>query len=165
MDDVTDQRVSRSHMQDRVRQAVLWTREERYEEAIEVFEQYLPELSSVGDLQDKRVAASCFSYYGLCLAMVRHKYAEALKYCNISIKSNFMEADHRVNLALIYLERDDRKKAVQNLEAGRRLQPSNKRIQRIFGEIGQRKRVTFGFLNRKHPVNVVFGRMRVPRTE
>ena len=152
-------------MHDRVREAIAWTREERYEKAIEVFEAVLPVLSSKGDLQDKRVAANSFSYYGVCLAMVRHKYAEALKYCNISIKSNFMEPDHRINLALIYLERDQKKLAVQNLEAGLRLQPSNKRIQRIFGELGRRKRVAFGFLNRRNPINVAFGKMRVPKTE
>jgi tetratricopeptide (TPR) repeat protein len=152
-------------MHDRVREAIAWTREERYEAAIEVFETVLPVLSSEGDLQDKRVAANSFSYYGVCLAMVRHKYAEALKYCNISIKSNFMEPDHRINLALIYLERDQKKMAVKNLEAGLRLQPSNKRIHRIFGGLGRRKRVTFGFLNRRNPINVAFGRMRVPKTE
>ncbi len=157
--------MNRSVMHDKVRDAVTWTRNECYEKAIEVFEKYLPILSSEGDLQDKRVAAGCFSYYGVCLAMVRHKYAEAVKYCNISIKANFMEADHRINLALIYLERDDRRKAVENLEAGLRLQPSNKRIEQIFGQIGRRQRVMFGFLNRRNPINVAIGRMRVPKTE
>jgi tetratricopeptide (TPR) repeat protein len=165
LDEVADKHMNRDEMHDRVRDAVSWTREECYEKAIEVFEEYLPILSSEGDLQDKRVAAGCFSYYGVCLAMVRHKYAEALKYCNISIRANFMEADHRINLALIYLERDDRRKAVENLEAGLRLQPSNKRIERIFDQIGRRQRVMFGFLNRRNPINVAFGKMRVPKTE
>jgi len=163
INDVTDKKMSHDAMQDKILEAVAWTRGERYEKALEIFETYLPVLSSEGDLQDKRVAANSFSYYGVCLAMVRHKYADALKYCNISIKANFMEPDHRINLALIYLERDDRKMAVKNLEAGLRLQPSNKRIYRIFGELGHRKKVTFGFLNRRNPINVAFGRMRVPK--
>ena len=66
--------------------------------------------------------------------MVKHKYADAIKYCNVSVKANFLEPEHRINLALVYLERDDRKNAVQNLEAGLRLQPSNKRIHKIFRE-------------------------------
>lgn len=165
IDNVTTEKKSHDAIHDRVREAVAWTLSERYEDAIDVFEMHLPVLSSEGDLQDKRVAASCFSYYGLCLAMVRHKYAEALKYCNISIKSNFMEADHRINLALIYLERDDRRKAIKNLEAGLRLQPSNKRIHRIFGELGRRQRVALGFLNRKNPINVALGKMRVPKSK
>ena len=156
--------MNRGEMHEKVRDAVSWTREECYEKAIEVFEKYLPILSSEGDLQDKRVAAGCFSYYGVCLAMVRHKYAEALKYCNISIKANFMDPEHRINLALVYLERGDRKNAVKNLEAGLRLQPSNKRIHKIFADIGRRKPVMFSFLSRRNPLNVWIGRLREPKT-
>lgn len=151
-------------MREKVQEAVSWTRNERFEEAIDVFEDCLPTLSSDGDLQDKRFAAAAFSYYGLCVAMVRHKYADALKYCNISVKANFTEPEHRVNLALVYLERDDRKNAVENLEAGLRLQPSNKRIHKIFAEIGRRKPVMFSFLSRKNPLNVWLGRLREPNT-
>jgi tetratricopeptide (TPR) repeat protein len=151
-------------MRERVQEAVSWTRNERFEEAIDVFEDCLPTLSSDGDLQDKRFAAAAFSYYGLCVAMVRHKYADALKYCNISVKANFTEPEHRVNLALVYLERDDRKNAVENLEAGLRLQPSNKRIHKIFAKIGRRKPVMFSFLSRTNPLNVWLGRLREPNS-
>ena len=151
-------------MRDKVREAVSWTREQQYDEAIDVFEKYLPVLSSEGDLQDKRLAAASFSYYGVCTAMVRHKYADAIKYCNVSVKANFLEPEHRINMALVYLEREDRKNAVQNLEAGLRLQPSNKRIHRIFKEIGQRKGVMFTFLSRDNPINQWIGKMREPKT-
>ena len=147
-------------MREKVQEAVSWTRSERFDDAIDVFEKYLPKLSADGDLQDKRFAAAAFSYYGLCVAMVKHKYAEALKYCNISVKANFMDPEHRINLAMVYLERDDRKNAVRNLEAGLRLQPSNKRVQQIFAEIGRRKPVTFVFLSRRNPINVWLGRLR-----
>ena len=147
-------------MRERVQEAVSWTRSERFDDAIEVFESFLPKLAADGDLQDKRFAAAAFSYYGLCVAMVKHKYAEALKYCNISVKANFMDPEHRINLAMVYLERDDRKNAVRNLEAGLRLQPSNKRIQQIFAEIGRRKPVTFCFLSRRNFINVWLGRLR-----
>ncbi len=151
-------------MRDKVQEAVSWTREMQYDEAIDVFEKYLPVLSSEGDLQDKRLAAACFSYYGVCTAMIRHKYADAIKYCNVSVKANFLDPEHRINMALVYLEREDRKNAVQNLEAGLRLQPSNKRIHRIFMEIGQRKGVMFTFLSRNNPINQWIGRLREPKT-
>lgn len=147
-------------MREKVQEAISWTRNERFEDAMVVFEKFLPTLSGEGDLQDKRFAAAAFSYYGLCVAMVKRKYAEAVKYCNISVKANFMDPEHRVNLALVYLERDDRKNAVRNLEAGLRLQPSNKRIQQIFAEIGRRKPVTLAFLSRRNPLNVWLGRLR-----
>ncbi len=151
-------------MRDKIQEAVSWTRQGEYDEAIRVFEKYLPVLSSEGDLQDKRLAAASFSYYGVCMAMVKHKYADAIKYCNVSVKSNFLEPEHRINLALVYLERNDRKNAVQNLEAGLRLQPSNKRIHRIFRDIGQRKAVMFAFLSRRNPINQWIGRLREPKT-
>ena len=150
-------------MRDKIQEAVSWTRQGAYDEAIGVFEKYLPVLSSEGDLQDKRLAAASFSYYGVCMAMVKHKYADAIKYCNVSVKANFLEPEHRINLALVYLEREDRKNAVQNLEAGLRLQPSNKRIHRIFRDIGQRKAVMFTFLSRDNPINQWIGKMREPK--
>jgi tetratricopeptide (TPR) repeat protein len=162
---MNEQQISHGAMRDKIQEAISWTRQGVYEEAIGVFEDYLPILSSEGDLQDKRFAASAFSYYGVCVAMERHKYAEAIKYCNISVKANFMDPEHRINLALVFLERDDRKNAVKNLEAGLRLQPSNKRIHKIFKEIGRRKAVMFTFLSRKNPLNVWIGRLREPKSE
>ncbi|MCG6950263.1 MAG: hypothetical protein LJE93_15220 [Acidobacteria bacterium] len=160
-----EREISHGTMRDRIQEAVSWTRSEEYEEAIDVFEEYLPVLSADGDLQDKRFAAAAFSYYGLCVAMVRRRYAEAIKYCNISVKANFMDPEHRTNLALVYLERDDRKNAVKNLEAGLRLQPSNKRIHKIFADIGRRKQVMFTFLSRNNPLNVWIGKLRTPKAQ
>lgn len=162
---MNDESISYGAMRDKIQEAISWTRNEQYEEAIGIFEDYLAVLSSEGDLQDKRFAAAAFSYYGLCVAMVRHKYAEAIKYCNISVKANFMDPEHRINLAMVFIERDDRKNAVKNLEAGLRLQPSNKRIHRIFQDIGRRKPVMFGFLSRRNPLNVWIGRLREPKSD
>jgi tetratricopeptide (TPR) repeat protein len=161
---VNNHDISLDAMRDKVQEAISWTRQEQYEKAIGVFEKYLPALSSEGDLQDKRLAAASFSYYGVCVAMVKRKYAEAIKYCNVSVKANFLDAEHRINLALVYLERDDRKHAVHHLEAGLRLQPSNKRIHNIFRELGQRKAVMFTFLSRRNPINQWIGKLREPKT-
>jgi tetratricopeptide (TPR) repeat protein len=162
---VNEKQLSHGAMREKIEEAVSWTRDEEYEQAIGVFEDYLAELSKEGDLGEKRFAASAFSYYGVCVAMVRRKYAEAIKYCNLSVKANFMDPEHRINLALVYLERDDRKNAVKNLEAGLRLHPSNKRIHKIFREIGRRKPVMFSFLSRDNPLNVWIGKMREPKGE
>jgi tetratricopeptide (TPR) repeat protein len=157
--------ISSGAKRDRIQEAISWTRMGQYEDAITVFEEFLSVLSTEGDIQDKRFAASAFSYYGLCVAMVRRKYAEAVKYCNVSVKANFMDPEHRINLALVYLERDDRKNAVKNLEAGLRLQPSSKRINKIFKEIGCRKTLIFSFLSRENPLNVWIGKLREPKAD
>jgi tetratricopeptide (TPR) repeat protein len=162
---MTGHEISFEAMRDAIQDAVAKTRRERYDDAIEIFEAYLSVLSSEGELSDKRFAASAFSYYGLCIAMVRRKYAQAIKFCNISVKSNFLDPEHRLNLALVYLERNDRKNAVRNLEAGLRLQPSHPRIQRIFADIGRRKPVTFSCLSRRNPINRWIGRLRERMSE
>jgi tetratricopeptide (TPR) repeat protein len=162
---MSDGEMTLGAMREKVQEAIAWTRNERFDDAMEVFEDCLPVLSADGELTDKRFAAAAFSYYGLCVAMVKRKYAEAIQYCNLSVKSNFMDPEHRINLALVYLERDDRRNAVRNLEAGLRLQPSNKRIHKIFSEIGRRKRVTLPFLPRRNPINVWLGRLREPKTD
>lgn len=161
---MSDEDISREAMREKIQEAIRQTREENYDEAIEVFEGHLSELSE-GDLQDKRLAAAAFSYYGVCVAMVRRKYADALKYCNISVKANFMEPEHRINLAQVYLERDDRRKAIENLEAGLRLEPSNRRIHRIFEHIGQRQPPVISFLSRANPINIWLGKLRAPKDD
>jgi tetratricopeptide (TPR) repeat protein len=144
---------------ERVREAIQLTRQEIYEKALEAFEENLPTLTE-GTIADKRVAASAFSFYGLCIAMVRRRYAEAVKYCNVSLKSNFMDPDHRANLALVYLERNERSKAVETLNAGLRLAPNNPQINKIFDRIGRRQPPVIPFLARSNALNVWLGRLR-----
>lgn len=146
-------------LQDRIRHAVELTREHEYEQALGIFEQHLSQLTA-GDLNDKRVAASAFSFYGLCVAMVKRRYADAVKYCNVSLKANFMDPEHRANLALVYLERNERKKAVETLNAGLRLQPDNTVINHILDRIGRRQQPVIAFLSRDNPLNIWLGRRR-----
>jgi len=142
-----------------VTQAIELTRKEQYEEALELFDAHLSVLTS-GTLEDKRIAASALSFYGLCVAKVRRKYGEAVKYCNISIRANMFEPDHRYNLALVYLERDDRKRAVESLSAGLKLKPGHPGINKIFDTIGRRQKPVLSFLPRDNPLNVWLGRRR-----
>jgi tetratricopeptide (TPR) repeat protein len=143
--------------QQRVSHAVELTREEKYEEAIEIFEAQLPSLTA-GTLTDKRAAAAAMSYYGLCIAMVRRKYGDAIQACQISVNSHMFEPDHRYNLAMVFLERGDRRSAVETLNAGLRLRPNHTQIQRIFREIGRRQPPVITFLSRNHPLNVWLGK-------
>lgn len=143
----------------KIAEAIELTRNEKYEEAIDLFEEYLPNVMS-GSIKDKRVAAGAVSYYGVCLAKLRRKYAEAVQYCNVSIKANIFDPDHRYNLALVYLERDERRAAVEALSSGLRLNPRHPRINRIFDEIGRRQKPPIPFLPRNNPINVWLGKKR-----
>jgi tetratricopeptide (TPR) repeat protein len=148
---------------DQIDKAVELTRQRRYAEALAIFEKILPQLSS-HDVSDKRVLTGSSSFYGLCVAMVRRHYAEAVQYCNLSLKSQFMDPDHRTNLALVYLERSDRASAIENLQAGLRIQPNNQRIHSILNDIGTRRPPVLGFLSRNNPLNVWLGRRRTHKS-
>jgi tetratricopeptide (TPR) repeat protein len=157
-----DQDATNYAAHDKVKHAVRLTREDRFEEAIEIFEKNLSALTG-GTISDKRVAAAAFSYYGLCVAMVRRRYAEAVKYCDISLQSNFLDPDHRYNLAMVYLERDDRKKAVETLNAGLKVEPDNTQINVLFARIGRRGTPSIPFLSRDNPLNIWLGKLRASK--
>jgi tetratricopeptide (TPR) repeat protein len=142
-----------------IERAVELTRQKRYAEALAIFEQHLPQLST-HDAVDKRVLTNSSSFYGLCVAMVRRQYSQAVQYCNLSLKSQFMDPEHRANIALVYLERSDRASAIENLHAGLRMQPNNARINEILSDIGRRKPPVITFLSRDNPLNVWLGRRR-----
>ncbi len=135
------------------------TQEQRYADALPLFEMYLPLLSS-GQEDERRLLTLASSYCGLCVAMVRHRHKEALDYCEISLNRDVTNPDHRANAALVYLSRNDRRRAVKQLYAGLRLAPTNQRINQILSDIGRRRPPVVRFLNRDHPVNVWLGRMR-----
>jgi tetratricopeptide (TPR) repeat protein len=147
-----------------VERAVALTREGRYSDALEIFEQLLPQLSSQ-DVSEKRILSNASSFYGLCVAMVRRRYAEAVQYCNLSLKSQFMEPDHLANLALVYLERNDRADAIENLQAGLRIQPNHARINKILDEIGRRQPPVISFLSRNNPLNIWLGKRRRSKSD
>jgi tetratricopeptide (TPR) repeat protein len=146
-----------------IERAVELTRQKRFAEALAVFEKQLPQLST-HDVTDKRVLTNSSSFYGLCVAMVRRHYSEAVQYCNLSLKSQFMEPDHRANIALVYLERNDRASAIENLHAGLRIQPKNARINEILNDIGRRHPPVIRFLSRENPLNVWLGRRRAHKS-
>jgi tetratricopeptide (TPR) repeat protein len=159
---MSEQAEERRIIFEKIGTAVDMTKEEKYAEALEVFEELLPSLSS-NDVAEKRVLSTSSSYYGLCVAMVKRRYAEAVKYCNISLKSNFMDPEHHTNLALVYLERNDRENAIKNLHAGLRIQRHNKRIKMILDRIGRRNPPVISFLSRNNPLNIWLGRRRIEK--
>jgi tetratricopeptide (TPR) repeat protein len=143
----------------KVKHAVRLTQENSYEQALPLFEMYLPLLSSSTE-DERRLLTLASSYCGLCVAKVKHRQTEALEYCQISINRDVTNPDHHANLALVYLERHDRRRAVKQLKAGLKLQPNNPRIHRILDEIGRRHQPVIRFLSRDNPLNVALGRMR-----
>jgi tetratricopeptide (TPR) repeat protein len=152
-------KLSQETVHRKVQHAVRLARERNYGDALLLFEMYLP-LLSFNDEHEKRLLTEASSFCGLCLAMEKHRYAEALEYCNISLKRDIMDPDHQANVALVYLERGDRRHAVTHLHEGLRLQSNHPRINEILDDIGRRRQPVLGFLARDNPINVVLGKLR-----
>ncbi len=149
-------------LRDELRRAIDLARDEEFAHALAIFEQHLPRMTG-GSIDDKRFAAAAMSYYGLCVAMVKRRYSEGVKYCKISIKSNMFDPEHHYNLARIYMERLDRRHAFEALSDGLRLSPHNKRLNRLLDEIGRRGRPPIPFLGRDNPLNVWLGKRRAAK--
>jgi len=144
-------------VEDKIREAIELTREGEYEEALALFEANLAAMNG-GNMQQKRLAAYAFSFYGVCLAKVQRQYAQAVRCCEISLRHNLLDPIHHHNLALVYLERDDRARAVETLNAGLRLDPRNRNLNRIWDSIGRRRPPIIPFLSRNNPLNIWLGK-------
>ena len=151
-------------MEKAVTEAILLTRVEEYEDAVRTFEVYLPELSSGSD-DDKRLAASAFSYYGLCIAALRKQYSDGIQYCELSLKVQPSNPEHYENKAKIHLLARSRGRAVEALFEGLNHDPGHKGINKVLDGIGRRQEPVIGFLPRNNLLNVYLGRRRHERFE
>ena len=140
-----------------VEKAIQLTQKEQFGDALELFEEHIPKLTS-GTIPDKRVSVAAFSFYGLCLAKERRRYAEAVEYCNISLRYHMLDPEHRYNLAVVFLERNDRAKAVETLNSGLHIKPNHNKLNSIFDQIGRRRKPVIPFLPRSNPLNIWLGK-------
>jgi tetratricopeptide (TPR) repeat protein len=147
-----------------VTEAALLTRVENYDDAVKIFEEHLPQLSSGSD-KEKIVAASVFSYYGLCIAALRKQYSDGIKYCQLSLKVQSSNPEHYENQAKIHLLARSRARAVDALFEGLSYDPDNKPINNILDNIGRRREPVISFLPRENILNVYFGKKRHAKFE
>lgn len=140
------------------------TRAEKFDDATMIFEEHLPALSSGTD-KDKIIAASVFSYYGLCIAALRKQYSDGIKYCELSLKVQSSNPEHYENQARIHLLARSRARAVDALFEGLSHDPDNKPINKILDEIGRRREPVISFLPRDNVLNVALGKKRHEKFE
>ena len=100
------------------------------------------------------------SYYGLALAVVEHRFAEAAELCNSSLKQEFFNPDLYHNAARVYLEFGFKADAIRCLRRGRMIDPSHKSISLLLRELGMRRGPVLRFLPRTHRLNVWLGQAR-----
>ena len=100
------------------------------------------------------------SYYGLALAIVERRFAEAVELCNSSLKQEFFNPDLYHNAARAYLEFGFKADAIRCLRRGRMIDPSHKAITQLLSDLGMRHGPLLRFLPRAHRLNVWIGQAR-----
>ena len=106
------------------------------------------------------VPADGLSLYGYCLARIENRTKLGIECCTLAIQKQPYESRHRVNLVQIYLAAGSRRKAVDVLEQAMRQLADDPAILAIRDSMGYRRRSTFPFLRRDHPLNVMIGKLR-----
>lgn len=162
---MTDGKVlTRAQLEKLVTEAARLTRAEKFDKAVKIFETHLPQLSAGHD-KDKIVAASVFSYYGLCIAALRKQYSDGIKYCQLSLKVQRSNPEHYENQARIHLLARNRSRAVDSLFDGLSHDPKNKPINDILDEMGRRREPVISFLPRDNALNIYLGKRRHEKFE
>jgi hypothetical protein len=101
-----------------------------------------------------------YSYLGYGIALRDRRIREGLKLCRHSIEVEFYQAENYLNLARTCLLANDRKRAVQAVRGGLKIDRNNLQLLALYKEMGIRSHPVLRFLDRAHPLNQLLGRLR-----
>ncbi len=101
-----------------------------------------------------------FSYLGLAIARCDGDKRDGLRLCRHGVSEQPFEPDNHMNLAKCYLLLRKRRPAVLALQRGLALNPSHRGLVQLARRMGVRSRPPLPFLDRSHPLNRTFGRLR-----
>jgi len=141
-----------------IEEAIESAREEDYLRALNIFLDVFgtDETPPIRTPKDARG----LSYFGLCLALMRKQYKHAIELCRRAIDLEFYNGDHYANLGRVYLAANNRKKAIETVEAGLKLNPEHGYLLAVRNMLGVRARPSVPFLDRRNPINVSLGQAR-----
>ena len=123
-----------------------------YKAAVRDFEEVLSELDE-HDEHYNNVA----SYVGLAQVLINNR--NGLLVCRDAASSEAHDGDVFLNLACAEWQCNNRKRAIDAIRRGCKIDPDDERLQRASDLIDSRKRSLFQYLPRKHSLNRAFGRL------
>jgi hypothetical protein len=100
---------------------------------------------------------SVLSYYGLAQVLTSNE--NGLLLCRDAASNEVLEGDVFLNLACAEWESDNRKRAVDAIRHGVKIDADNKQLNRACAKLDCRKKCCFGFLPRSHKLNRLIGRL------
>ena len=98
------------------------------------------------------------SYYGL--AQVLNTNENGLLLCRDAASKEMFEGDVFLNLACAELESDNRKRAIDAIQHGLKVDANHVKLKRACSMLECRRKCCFGFLSREHKLNRFFGRLK-----
>jgi tetratricopeptide (TPR) repeat protein len=99
------------------------------------------------------------SYTGLCLALALGKVREGQVLCEKAVEREFYRPELFLNLGRVYILAGNRRKAHMAFRKGLALDRENRDIRVQLERMGIRKPPVFPFLDRRHPINKLAGKM------
>ena len=98
------------------------------------------------------------SYYGL--ALVLNSNEQGLLLCRDAASNEQLNGDVFLNLACAELESDNRKRAIDMIQLGLKVDPGNEQLNHACARMECRKKCCIRFLPREHRLNRILGRLR-----
>lgn len=146
-------------LRERVDRGLRLCRAGRYEDGHTLL-RTVTEEGSTAELPSIELPGVFFSYLGYCIAAFEARYNDGLALCERAIEMEFYNTENHFNLARTYMLLESRKKAIQAVRAGLRVDPQDGRLRALMRELGLRKRPPIPFLDRSHTINRWLGSLR-----
>lgn len=137
-----------------VQEGVALCREGNWNQGIERLS-VAAESKSSGD-----VNSLMYSYLGYGIAKFKNKRREGLALCEHAVKIEFYQPDNQLNLARTHLLNGNRKRALEAIERGLKIDREHHELLELKQELGSRRPPVLGFLDRGNFLNVFLGRLR-----
>ena len=99
------------------------------------------------------------SFYGLCLGLQSQRWKEAVDLCRDAVTAESYNADLHLNLGRVLLAAGRRREAWEVLQRGLKLEEQHEGLLRAVAAMGTRRRPALPFLDRRHPINVLLGKI------
>jgi Flp pilus assembly protein TadD len=100
------------------------------------------------------------SYLGVALARTEKKWAEAERMCDTAVRLKRNQAQLYLNLAEVYMSAGRKEDAREALLAGMKYARRDIRLNIAMAKLTPRRSPVFTFLDRAHPLNRHFGKLR-----
>lgn len=146
--------MSSMSVQDLVREGVALCRAGEWNEGVERL------AAAAASKSSGEVSSLMYSYLGYGLAKYKNKRREGLALCEHAVKMEFFQPENQLNLARTMLLNGNRKRAVEAIERGLKLDGDHTELIQLRQEIGERRAPVLAFLGRDNFLNVTLGRLR-----